>query len=230
VNVKATERLARMAAASGVKRFIFMSSIKVNGERTFDRSFTDADSPRPEDAYGISKWEAEQALARIAKETGLELVVLRAPLVYGPGVKGNFLRLMRLIARGAPLPFASVANRRSLVYVGNLVDAISACIEVPAAAGNTYLVSDGEDVSTPELIRALAAALGVPLRLFPLPPAVLKISGALVGKRGAIDRLTQSLQVDSSRIRAGLGWRPRFTLTEGIEQTARWYRETVTGE
>jgi nucleoside-diphosphate-sugar epimerase len=229
VNVEATERLASMAAASGVKRFVFMSSVKVNGERTFDHSFTEIDMPQPGDAYGISKWEAEQALARIAKETGLEFVVVRSPLVYGPGVKGNFLHLMRLIARGTPLPLASVANRRSLIYVGNLVDAITACIEAPAAASKTYLVSDGEDVSTPDLIRAMAAALGVPARLFPFPAALLRLGAGMLGKSAEIARLIGSLQVDSTRIQNELGWRPRSTLTEGIEQTARWYRR-LTGD
>jgi nucleoside-diphosphate-sugar epimerase len=229
INAEATERLAGMAAASGVKRFVFMSSVKVNGERTFDLPFAEDNTPQPEDAYGISKWEAEQALARIAKKTGLEFVVVRSPLVYGPGVKGNFLRLMRLIARGTPLPLASVANRRSLIYVGNLADAITAGIEAPAAASKTYLVSDGEDLSTPDLIRALAAALGVPARLFPFPAALLELGAAMLGKRAEIARLIGSLQVDSTQIQNELGWRPRFTLSEGLEQTARWYRR-MTGD
>jgi nucleoside-diphosphate-sugar epimerase len=150
--------------------------------------------------------------------------VLRAPLVYGPGVKGNFLRFMRLIARSAPLPFASVANRRSLIYVANLVHAIAACIESPAAAGRTYLVSDGEDISTPALIRVLARALSVPARLFPVPVAVLKLGGLVLGKGSEIVRLTQSLQMDSSRIRNELKCRSQFTLAAGLEETARWYQ------
>ncbi len=224
VNVAPTERLARVAAASGVKRFVFMSSVKVNGERTFECPFVEDNPPMPEDAYGISKWEAEQALARIANETGLEVVVLRPPLVYGPAVKGNFLRLTRLVTRGVPLPLAAVANRRSLIYVGNLVDTVIACMEAPAAASKTYLVSDGEDVSTSDLIRALAAALRVPARLFPFPAALLKLGAGMLGKSAEFARLIESLQVDSTRIQNELGWRPRFTLTEGLEETAQWYR------
>jgi nucleoside-diphosphate-sugar epimerase len=224
VNVEGVEHLAHAAATTGVRRVVLLSSVKVNGEHTGLHPFIESDMPQPEDAYGISKWEAEQALARVAKETGMEFVVLRAPLVYGPGVKGNFLHLMRWIARGTPLPFASVANRRSLIYVGNLVDAITACIEAPAAAGKTYLVGDREDVSTPHLIRALAAALGVQARLFPCPAALLRLGAGMLDKSAEIARLTGSLQVDSARIRNELGWRPRFTLPEGLEQTARWYR------
>jgi nucleoside-diphosphate-sugar epimerase len=230
VNVEATERLARMAAASGVKRLVFMSSIKVNGERTSGHPFTEDDTPLPEDAYGISKWEAEQALDRIAHQTGLEVVVLRSPLVYGPGVKGNFLRLMALVFRGYPLPLASVHNRRSLIYVGNLVDAIIACLELSAAAGKTYLVSDGEDISSPELIRAIASALGIQAKLFPCPVTFLTTGAALLGKSCEVDRLIGSLQVDSSKIRAELGWRPRILLAQGLEQTAQWYLKTVNGE
>jgi nucleoside-diphosphate-sugar epimerase len=224
INVEGTKQLAHAAARSGVRRLVFLSSIKVNGEWTADRAFTEADSPRPEDAYGISKWEAEQALACIARETQLEVVVVRSPLVYGPGVKGNFLRLLRLVSRAAPLPLASVNNRRSLIHVGNLVEAVISCIDSPAAAGNTYLVSDGEDVSTPQLIRILARALGVPPRIFPFPTTLLELGAAMLGKRGEVTRLTRSLQVDSLRIRTELGWKPRFTLGEGLEQTARWYR------
>jgi nucleoside-diphosphate-sugar epimerase len=229
INVKATARLARMAAASGVTRFLFMSSVKVNGERTVDHPFTEHDTPWPEDAYGISKWEAEQALDSIAKETGMETIVLRPALVYGPRVKGNFLRLAQSIARRTPLPFASVSNRRSLVYVGNLIHAIVTCLETPVAAGKTYLVSDNEDVSTPELIRSLADALRVPERLFPFPVALLKLGGAMLGKRADIARLIGSLQVNSTRIHRDLGWRPRFSLLQGLEQTARWYREQRLG-
>jgi nucleoside-diphosphate-sugar epimerase len=230
INVEATARLARMAAAAGVNRFIFLSSVKVNGERTLDHPFADHSTPRPEDAYGISKWEAEQALARIAKETGMEVVVLRSPLVYGPGVKGNFLRLMGWVARGTPLPFASLANRRSLIYVGNLVAAVTACIEARAAAGKTYLVSDGEDVSTPDLIRAVAAALGVRPRLFPVPPTVLRLGAVTLGQGAEMRRLLDSLQVDGSRIRDELGWRPPYTLAEGLSQAAQWYGNMIDRE
>ena len=225
-NVEATRRLARMAVASGVNRFLFMSSVKVNGEQTHDRPFCEGDMPHPEDAYGITKWEAEQVLARIAADSGMKLIVLRAPLVYGPGVKANFLRLMRWIARGTPFPLATVRNRRSLIYVGNLVDAIASCIDADTGPNKTYLVSDGEDLSTPELVRALAAALGVPARLFPFPVPALKLAAALLGKRDEIARLTESLQVDSTRIRTELNWRPPFRLNEGLKQTARWYRDS----
>ncbi len=223
VNVAGTERLAIMAAEAGVRRFIYASSVKVNGERTLDAPFTESEAPHPEDAYGRSKSEAEDALHRVAGFSKLEAVVVRPPLVYGPGVKGNFLRLMRLVARGVPLPLASVVNRRSLVFVGNLVDAIIACVESPAAPGNTYLVCDKEDVSTPELIRSLAAALGVRARLFPCPVALLKLGAALLGNGGEAERLTGSLQVDSTKIRRQLGWQPRHTLAHGLAATARWY-------
>jgi nucleoside-diphosphate-sugar epimerase len=224
VNVEGSERLAEAAARAGVRRLVFLSSVKVNGESTRQAPFCEEDVPRPADPYGISKWQAEQSLARIASRTGMEVVVLRAPLVYGPGVKANFLRLMDLVARGTPLPLAAVRNRRSLIYLGNLVDAIVACVEAPESAHKTYLVSDGEDISTPGLIRALAAALKVPARLFSLPAPALKLAGALLGKKDEIARLTGSLQVDSSRIRSELDWRPPFRLSEGLAATARWYR------
>ena len=222
VNLDGTRRLAQQAGRAGVRRLVFVSSIKVNGETT-GRPFTEEDAPRPEDAYGISKWEAEQALARVAGETGLQVAVLRPPLVYGPGVKGNFLRLMGLVARGTPLPLSSIANRRSLIYVGNLVDAVIKAIDVPAAAGRAYLVSDGEDVSTPDLVRAIARALGIPPRLLPCPPAMLRLGAALTGKRAELARLTGSLQADGSRARRELDWRPRLTLAQGLAATARWY-------
>lgn len=223
VNVEGTRRLAQSAARSGIKRFVFVSSIKVNGESTGDHPFTEKDTPRPEDAYGISKWEAEQAIWRIAAESGMQVVVLRPPLVYGPGVKGNLLQLLRLIARGWPLPLASIRNRRSLVFVGNLVDAIMAAASSPAAPGNTYLVNDGEDVSTPDLVRALARALNVPARLVPCPAVLLKFAARVIGRSDAAARLTGSLQVDSSNIRRQLGWQPHVTLAAGLAETARWY-------
>jgi UDP-glucose 4-epimerase len=223
VNVAGTERLGRAAAAQGVRRLLFVSSVKVNGERTDEHPYTEADAPRPEEAYGVSKWEAEQALTRIAAETGLEVVVLRPPLVYGPGIKGNFLRLMNFVARGVPLPLGAIANRRSLLYAGNLADAIVKALVAREAASRTYLLSDGEDISTPELVRLLAHSLGVKTRLVPVPPAVLGLAAALAGKRAELARLAGSLQVDSTRIRRELGWRPPFTLVQGLEQTARWY-------
>jgi nucleoside-diphosphate-sugar epimerase len=225
INVEGTRALALQAARAGARRLVFMSSIKVNGEAT-EQPYTEHDAPRPEDAYGISKWETEQALARIAGETGLETVVLRPPLVYGPGVKGNFLRLMDLVARRVPLPLASVVNRRSLIYSGNLVDAVARAIDAPRAAGRTCLLSDDEDVSTPDLVRALAQALGVAPRLLPCPVALLRFGAALAGRRAELARLAGSLRVDSSAARRALDWQPRYTFEQGVAETARWYRES----
>jgi nucleoside-diphosphate-sugar epimerase len=225
INVDGTATLARQAARAGVRRLVFLSSVKVNGEATV-APFTERDAPRPEDGYGISKWEAEQALARAIAENGMEFVVLRPPLVYGPGVGGNFLRIMRLVARGIPLPLASIANRRSLVYLGNLVGAIVTVADTPHAANRTFLVSDGEDVSTPDLVRAIAQALGVSPRLLPCPLAGLELGAALTGRRAELARLAGSLQVDGSALRDALGWRPPYTFEQGLAETARWYRET----
>lgn len=225
INVDATRNLAQQAASAGVRRFVYLSSIKVNGEATDACPFTRDDTPKPLDAYGISKHEAEDTLRHIGAETGMEIVILRPPLVYGPGVKGNFLRLLQAVVRGMPLPLASISNQRSLVYVGNLVEAIISCIDAPAAAGKTYLVSDGEDVSTPELIRKLAAALGKRPRLLPCPPALLGCAAALFGKQAAVMRLTGSLTVDSSALRRELGWQPRYSLDQGLNATAQWYHQ-----
>lgn len=223
VNVDGTERLARESAKAGVKRFVFISSIKVNGNEAF-MPYT-ADSPSlPSDPYGTSKWEAEQVLRNIEAETGLEVVVVRPTLVYGPGVKANFFNMMKIIAKGIPLPLASVANKRSLIYVGNLVDALTTCAVHPAAAGQTYLVSDGEDVSTPDLIRRTAKALGMPARLFPVPASLMRLAGRLSGKSGAVNRVMGSLAVDSTKIRRELGWKPSFTVEEGLAETARWFK------
>lgn len=223
VNVAGTLRLARAAAQTGVKRLLFLSSIKVNGEMTEDRPFSETDSPRPEDAYGISKWEAEQALHEVAREMGLEAVILRPPLVYGPRVKGNFLSLLRAVANGFPLPLGAIENQRSLLYVGNLADAIIECLTHPAAVGQTFLVSDSEPISTPQLIRQLAAAFGRPPRLLPIPPKWLGVAGRMLGKAGAIQRLTGSLVVDTSKIRSTLGWVPPYSMQQGLRETAAWY-------
>jgi len=225
INVLGTSRLAEQAAAAGVRRFIFLSSIKVNGETTADHPFTETDAPGPIDAYGISKCEAEVNLRTIAAKTGMETVILRPPLVYGPGVKGNLLRLLQLIERGIPLPLGSINNRRSLIGVTNLADAIVACIDLTAAAGQTYLVSDGEDVSTSELVTSLARALGKSSCLLPCPAALLNLGATLFGKRAEMLRLTGSLQVDSSRIRRELDWRPRCSLDQGLNATAQWYHQ-----
>ena len=220
VNVAGTEHLARSAAASGVKRLVYVSSIKVNGEETPGRQiYSERDIPAPKDSYGISKWEAEQVLHRIAEETGLEVVIVRPPLVYGVGVKGNFAKMLRVVSRGIPLPLASVHNQRDLVYVGNLVDALITCATHPAAAGQTYLVSDGESVSTPELLRYLAEAMGLPSRVFPFPPALLNVVGNMAGKSMQVERLLGSLRVDSSKIRRELNWNPPYTLQQGLYET-----------
>lgn len=217
-NTDATLNLARQAAEVGVKRFVFVSTIKVNGEGR-DTAYRETDAPAPDDAYAISKWEAEQGLWKIAQETGLEVVILRPPLVYGPGVKANFRRLLDTVASGWPLPLGAIDNRRSLLYLGNFVDAIRLCIEHPAAAGQTFLIDDGQPVSTPELVRAVARALGRPARLLPVPAGVLTFVGALVGKRAAVARLAGSLWVDSSLIRERLGWTPPYSMADGLAAT-----------
>lgn len=217
-NTDASLNLARQAARAGVKRFVFISSIKVNGEGR-DAPYRETDAPAPEDAYAVSKWEAEQGLWQIAQETGLEVVVLRPPLVYGPGVKANFRRLLDTVARGWPLPLGAIENRRSLLYLGNFVDAIRVCVEHPAAAGQTFLIDDGQPVSTPELIRALARSMGRPARLVAVPVDVLELAAALLGKRTAVSRLRGSLYVDSSAIRTRLGWMPPFSMQQGLEAT-----------
>lgn len=223
INVAATERLARAAAAAGVKRFIYLSSVKVNGEGRAE-PYTEQDRPAPEDPYGISKWEAEQALRRIAAETGMDVVILRPPLVYGPGVKANFLALINVVRRGIPLPFASVQNRRSLLYLGNLVDAIiTVCIR-PGAAGQTYLVSDGVDVSTPELIRKIAGVFGRSARLFSFPSHCMRLAGRLLGKTSAVERLLGSLAVDCSKIQRELDWKAPATMEQGLKETAEWVK------
>jgi nucleoside-diphosphate-sugar epimerase len=219
VNTAGTGRLARAAVAAGVKRLVFLSSVKVHGEDSGARAFGERDEPAPADAYALSKWEAELELARVAAGTGLAVTVLRPPLVYGPGAGGNFARLVSALRRGLPLPFASIRNRRSLVYVENLADAIAACLREPAAAGRTFLVSDGEDLSTPELLRRCARAMGVRARLLPCPPALLRAAGTLTGRRAAVERLTGSLAVDSGAIRAALHWRPPFTVDEALART-----------
>jgi nucleoside-diphosphate-sugar epimerase len=180
--------------------------------------------PAPEDLYGQSKREAEQVLQDVAAKTGLEIVILRPPLVYGPGVGANFLRLMRWVASGIPLPVAAIDNRRSLIYVGNLASAIEACLSHPAAAGRTYLVSDGSPVSTAELVSMLASELAVPDRSWPLSPALLRLAGSATGMSGAISRLVDALEVDDAAIRQELSWLPPFSMIEGLRETAAAHR------
>jgi UDP-glucose 4-epimerase len=218
-NTDATLNLARQAAQVGVKRFVFISSIKVNGEGG-DVPYRETDAPAPEDAYAISKWEAEQGLRQIARETGLEVVILRPPLVHGPAVKANFLRLMQMVQRGWPLPLGAIHNQRSLLYLGNLIDAIRVCIEHPAAAGQTFLLDDGQAVSTPQLIRAVADALHRPARLLPVPVALLRLAGWMTGKSTAVARLTGSLYVEGQAIRTRLGWSPPYSMQAGLAATA----------
>jgi nucleoside-diphosphate-sugar epimerase len=221
VNVAGTLNLARQAAEAGIRRFVFISTIKVNGEATASgRAFTSADTPAPMDAYAISKAEAEAGLISLAAGTGMEVVIVRPPLVYGPGVKANFLSMMRWLKRGIPLPLGAILhNRRSLVTLDNLVDLILACIDHPAAANQVFLASDGEDVSTTDLLRRLAAAMGVPAHLLPVPVRVLETCAALVGKRSLVKRLCNNLQVDISKARQLLGWCPPISLNEGLRRT-----------
>ena len=225
VNTEGTAKLARDAAEAGGKRLVFISSIKLNGEET-ETPYIEESSTHPKDPYGISKWEAEKALRKIEAETGLEVVIVRPTLVYGPGVKANFLNMMKIISKSIPLPLASIQNKRSLIYVENLVDALAVCATHPAAAGQTYLVSDGEDVSTSELISRTAAALGVRARLLPFPVFVMRLFGKLTGRSATVNRLTGSLAVDSSKIRRELGWKPPFTMEEGLQDTAQWFKQT----
>lgn len=223
VNVAGSERLARMVADKGVKRFIFLSTVKVNGEGTEKHQFTERDTPNPHDDYSTSKWDAEQALHNISDATGLEVVILRPPLVYGPGVKANFLRLLDMVNKNIPLPLSMVNNKRSMIYIGNLVDAIIKCIEHPDAANQTFLVSDGQDVSTPDLIRMIARAMGKKAKLFPCPLSLLKMIGKVAGKSSEVERLVNSLQIDTAKIRRELSWTPPFTMEQGLKETSGWY-------
>jgi len=223
VNALGTRRLAEAAAANDVGRVVFLSTVKVNGETSGSGSFRESDQPAPRGDYAISKWEGEQALVEVAERTGLETVVLRPPLVYGPGVKGNFLRLLELCRRAPPLPLGAVLNRRSLLFLGNLVGAVMACLTRPEAAGQTYLVRDGEDVSMVELIRHVGAALDRPARLFPVPGLLLHLAGHLTGRSGTVGRLLDSLAVDDEKIRTQLDWTPPFTMAQGLADTVSWF-------
>lgn len=216
MNVDATMRLAEQAAGQGVRRFIYVSSVKVNGERTLGRPFRADDPPAPEDAYGRSKLAAELALQAWAAETGTELVIVRPPLVYGPGVRANFLRLMQLVKSGVPLPLGGIRNRRSMVALGNLVDFLQLCASHPGAAGATWMVSDNRDLSLPELITLIARAMGRPARLLPVPAGLLSAGAGLLGRRAAAGRLLDSLQVDVSPALERLGWTPPLDVETGI--------------
>ena len=226
VNVAGTLNLARQAAAAGVGRFIFLSSVKVNGDQTRPGQPYRAESPSaPADAYGISKQEAEEGLRALAQETGMQVVIIRPVLVYGPGVKANFRSMMSWLAKGIPLPLGAIGNQRSLLALDNLVDLVVTCIDHPAAANQTFLASDGEDVSTSELLRRMARALGRPARLLPVPAGVLSLTARLLGKPSVAQRLCGSLQVDISKTRSLLGWTPPVSLDAALQLTANDFLE-----
>lgn len=226
VNVDGTRNLAEQAARAGVRRFVFVSSIKVNGERTPpDGAFTEAMAPAPEDPYGISKAEAEQALMDVAGRTALEPVVLRPPLVYGPGVKGNFLSLLKAAETGVPLPIGCATNIRSLVYVGNLVDAIRVCLTDRSAPGQVFLIRDTEDISVGALYRRIGRALGRSVWTVPVPRAFLRVLGWVTGRSTAVGRLLDSLRLDDRHLRNTLAWRPPYSLDKGLAATGSWFRD-----
>lgn len=222
VNVEGTVNLARQAISTGVRRFIFVSSIKVNGESTLrSNPFHPDDAPLPVDPYGISKYEAEMELRRLALESGMEVVIIRPPLVYGPGVKANFQTMIRWVWRGIPLPLGAVtSNKRSLVSLDNIVDFIATCVDHPAAANQTFLVSDGESLSTAALLKRMGEALGRPARLIPVPVSLLKLGATMLGKTGIAQRLCGSLEVDIGKTRELLGWMPPISVDEGLRRTA----------
>lgn len=227
INVYASLNLARQAAECGVRRFVFVSSVKVNGEATEVGAFFSADDiPVPSDPYGVSKMEAELGLRAIAAQTGMEVVIIRPPLIYGPGVKANFAALMRAVQRGWPLPFGAVHNQRSLVALDNLVDFIVVCMTHPQAANQTFLVSDGQDLSTNELVRGIARASGVPARLLPVPVWAMRAAGAFFGKKEAIQRVTGNLQVDISKTNRLLGWVPPVSVEEGLRRAVAGVRKS----
>jgi nucleoside-diphosphate-sugar epimerase len=219
VNVAGTLRLAEQAAAMGVRRFLFVSSIGVNGVQCAPgKAFSEADQPNPHNAYAFSKLEAEQGLLRVADNTCMEVVIIRPPLVYGRGAPGNFGALIRAVQRGLPLPLGAVYNQRSLVALENLVDFIVTCVTHPQAANQTFLVSDGQDLSTTELVRGMAQAAGVPARLLPVPVWALQAGATLLGKGDAVQRLCGNLQVDISKARSLLGWVPPISVEEGLRR------------
>jgi len=225
INVEGTLNLAKRAAVAGVKRFVFISSVKVNGEKTtVGKPFSPDDVVTTHDPYGVSKWEAEQALFRLAASTGMEVVIIRPPLVYGPGVKANFRKMIQWVDKGVPLPLGAIDNQRSLVALDNLVDFIVLCTTHPRAAGELFLVSDGEDVSTTELLQKVAKALHKKARLFSMPSSLMRVTARFLGKQALADRLFESLQVDNSKACALLGWKPVVTMDEQLKETVEAYR------
>ena len=226
INAEGTFKLAEDAAAAGVRRFVYLSTVKVMGDVGHSRQFTEADAPDPADAYARSKMRAELHLSEVAFLTGLEVVVLRSPLVYGPGVRGNFLSLIRHALGRRPLPLGSVANRRSMISLANLADALAVALTHPEAAGMTAFVSDGEDVSTAALIRRIAAAAGRAPKLFGVPPVLLRSAARLAGRGAMADRLLGSFAVSTARFRSITGWAPPQGLDAGLAETVGWYLRT----
>jgi UDP-glucose 4-epimerase len=227
VNLNGTLRVAEAARGAGARRFVFVSSIGVHGNSSGERVFRETDEPAPVEPYAISKWDAEQALRSLAQPSSLELVIVRPPLVYGPEVKGNFLRLLHLLHRGVPLPLGSVPNRRSYIGVENLCDLLILCASHEAAPGQLFLASDDEDISTPQLLRVLARGMRVPQRVFNCPVPMLRLLASLAGKQAELQRLTASLRVDAGNTRNVLGWRPAVSLQAGLTEMAQWFAHRV---
>ena len=223
VNTAGTLRLAQQAVGH-VQRFVFVSSIGINGDQTTGQAFTENSPPAPSQPYAISKYEAEQALLDLASKTGLQLVIVRPTLVYGPNNPGNVLRLLRLVGARIPLPFGALRNKKCLVYVENLASALLICATDPKAANRTYIVDDGTAISTPELLRTLGNMLDIHVRLFPFPIYMLRFVARTTGQLGALDKMTRSLYVDSSRIRGELNWKPQFTMLQGLTKTVEWFK------
>lgn len=227
VNLAGTIRVAKAASRVGGRRFVFVSSIGVLGNNSGDRIFKDTDDPAPTEYYAISKWEAERELQAFGQGSPLEIVIVRPPLVYGPRVKGNFLRLLRLLRAGVPLPLGSIRNQRSYVGVENLCDVLSLCAFHQAAAGRMFLVADGEDVSTPDLLTILARGMQQPARVFRCPMTMLRVAAAISGKQPELQRLSANLRVDSGAVRSALGWQPRVKLQAGLVEMAQWFAGQV---
>jgi len=225
-NVTGTLRIAEASRAAGARRFVFVSSVKAMGDSDHGRPLRESDQPAPSDPYGVSKLEAEQALLAYGRESGLEIVIVRPPLVYGPGVRANFLRLMRVLAAGVPLPLGAIRARRSMIFVGNLAHVLIQCAMDPRAAGGTFNVTDAHDLTVTELARMLAAKLNAPARLLPVPATWLRFAGAVTGKTAQVERLISSLQLDTSLICETLDWHPPYSIEQGLSLTADWYRST----
>lgn len=222
-NVRGTMHLLDSAAQSGIRRFAYLSSIKVNGEESESHAYSASDEPQPADAYGKSKWLAEKHIMQVGMKTGIETVIVRSPLVYGPGVRANFLRMLRWVDKERPLPLGSIENSRSLVSIWNLCDLLVCLIEHPVASGRTWMVSDGEDLSTPEIVRRLANTMGRRARLLPVPVGLLRICGAMIGRKAEIARLCGSLAVNIDQTCRELGWSPPTKVDDALARTVSWY-------